>query len=158
MPHQLSTFLWANTSTNSAALPVSESTFHVPTRKPQPSCSTSLLLRGSSLTQHPTLAQCCAAFWLGFPNSCLRRHVGAPCGDTQHCSLYSSSSEFCGAGENNRGDCSDNLAGCHRIRAISALASIIPHFCPRCPSWHNPSSLPWLGTGTKYAGVHTRRL
>jgi len=24
------------------------------------------------------------------------------------------------------------------------------------PSWHNPPNLSWLGTGTKYAGLHTR--
>jgi len=29
------------------------------------------------------------------------------------------------------------------------------HFYARCPSWHNPSNLSWLGTGTKYAGLHT---
>ena len=32
------------------------------------------------------------------------------------------------------------------------------HFYAGCPSWHNPSNLSWLGTGTKYAGLHTRWL
>jgi len=32
------------------------------------------------------------------------------------------------------------------------------HFYARCPSWHNPPNLSWLGTGTKYAGLHTRWL
>jgi len=30
------------------------------------------------------------------------------------------------------------------------------HFYARCPSWHNPPNLSWLGTGTKYAGLHTQ--
>jgi len=34
----------------------------------------------SSLTQPCTQAQSCAAFYLGFPNSCLHRHVGVPTG------------------------------------------------------------------------------
>jgi len=29
------------------------------------------------------------------------------------------------------------------------------HFYAGCPSWHNPPNLSWLGTGTKYAGLHT---
>ena len=36
--------------------------------------------------------------------------------------------------------------------------SLIPHFYARCPSCHNPSNLSWLGTGTKYAGLHTQWL
>jgi len=30
-----------------------------------------------------------------------------------------------------------------------------PHFYARCPSCHNSPTLSWLGTGTKYAGLHT---
>jgi len=29
------------------------------------------------------------------------------------------------------------------------------HFYARCPSCRNPPTLSWLGTGTKYAGLHT---
>jgi len=32
------------------------------------------------------------------------------------------------------------------------------HFYAGCPSLHNPPNLSWLGTGTKYAGLHTRWL
>jgi len=32
------------------------------------------------------------------------------------------------------------------------------HFYAGCPSSHNPPNLSWLGTGTKYAGLHTRWL
>ena len=32
------------------------------------------------------------------------------------------------------------------------------HFCAGCSSWHNPPNLSWLGTGTKYAGLHTQWL
>jgi len=30
------------------------------------------------------------------------------------------------------------------------------HFYAGCPSLHNSPNLSWLGTGTKYAGLHTR--
>jgi len=33
-----------------------------------------------------------------------------------------------------------------------------PQFYARCPSCRNPPNLSWLGTGTKYAGLHTWRL
>ena len=32
------------------------------------------------------------------------------------------------------------------------------HFYTGCPSLHNPPNLSWLGTGIKYAGLHTRWL
>ena len=32
------------------------------------------------------------------------------------------------------------------------------HFYAGCPSLHNPPNLSWLGTGTIYAGLHTRWL
>jgi len=50
---------------------------------------------------------------------------------------------------------------CHPIQT-----NWCPHLChpyhfyvdARCPSWHNPPNLSWLGTDTKYAGLHTRWL
>jgi len=48
---------------------------------------------------------------------------------------------------------------CHPIQT-----NWCPHLCQPhhlyagCPSWHNPPNLSWLGTGTKYAGLHTRWL
>jgi len=33
-----------------------------------------------------------------------------------------------------------------------------PHFYAGCPSCRNRSNLSWLGTGTKYAGLHTQWL
>ena len=36
-------------------------------------------------------------------------------------------------------------------------SSLIPHFYAGCPSCRNPPNLSWLGTGTKYAGLHTDR-
>jgi len=33
-----------------------------------------------------------------------------------------------------------------------------PIFCARCPSCGNPPNLSWLGTGTKYIGLHTKWL
>jgi len=32
------------------------------------------------------------------------------------------------------------------------------HFYAGCPSCRNPPNLSWLGTGTKYAGLHTQWL
>jgi len=39
---------------------------------------------------------------------------------------------------------------------ISNLPPSLPYFYARCPSWRNPPTLSWLGTGTKYAGLHTQ--
>jgi len=48
---------------------------------------------------------------------------------------------------------------CHPIQTNWCLHLYHPHyFYARCPSWHNPPNLSWLGTGTKYAGMHTRWL
>jgi len=33
-----------------------------------------------------------------------------------------------------------------------------PYFCAGCPSCCNPPNLSWLGTGTKYDGLHTQWL
>jgi len=66
------------------------------------------------------------------------------------------SSGFYGAGEDNRGRHTDSLAGSHPIRTINAPTSIIPTIFMLCPSFRNPPNFSWLGTGTKYAGLHTR--
>jgi len=48
---------------------------------------------------------------------------------------------------------------CHPIQTNWCPHLCIPHhFYARCPSWHNPPNLSWLGTSTKYAGLHTRWL
>jgi len=41
-------------------------------------------------------------------------------------------------------------------RLISNPRPSSPHFLARCPSCHSPSTSSWLGTGTKYAGLHTQ--
>jgi len=41
---------------------------------------------------------------------------------------------------------------------ISDPAPSFPHFCAGCPSCRNRPNLSWLGTGTKYAGLHTQWL
>ena len=46
---------------------------------------------------------------------------------------------------------------CHRIQTNWCPHLYhLHHFYARCPSWHNPPNLSWLGTGTKYAGLHTQ--
>ena len=41
-------------------------------------------------------------------------------------------------------------------RLISDPRASSPHFNAGCPSCHNPPTLSWLGTCTKYAGLHTQ--
>jgi len=46
---------------------------------------------------------------------------------------------------------------CHPIQTNWCPHLCHPHhFYVGCPSWHNPPNLSWLGTGTKYAGLHAR--
>jgi len=48
---------------------------------------------------------------------------------------------------------------CHPIQANwCPHLCHIHHFYAGCPSLHNPPYLSWLGTGTEYAGLHSRRL
>jgi len=48
---------------------------------------------------------------------------------------------------------------CHPIQTNWCPHLYHPHhFYAGCSSWHNPPNLSWLGTGTKYAGFHTRWL
>jgi len=48
------------------------------------------------------------------------------------------------------------------IRVGSSPSALIsdppssPHFYAGCPSCRNPPTLSWLGTGTKYIGLHTQ--
>ena len=57
-----------------------------------------------------------------------------------------------------RGRHTDNPAGCHSIRANQLPTSLIPQFYAGYLSCCNPPNLSWLGTGTKYAGLHTQWL
>ena len=45
--------------------------------------------------------------------------------------------------------------GRHSVRTNQRSTSLIPRFYARCPSCHNRYNLSWLGTNTKYAGLHT---
>jgi len=67
-----------------------------------------------------------------------------------------SSSGLYGAREDNSGRHTDHPAGCHSIQTNQQFTSITPHFYAGCPSCCNPPTLSWLGTGTKYAGLHTQ--
>ena len=57
-----------------------------------------------------------------------------------------------------RGRHTDNPAGHHSIRTNEWPTSLMPHFYVGCPSCCNPPNLSGLGTGTKYAGLHTEWL
>jgi len=69
-----------------------------------------------------------------------------------------SSSGHYGTREESRGRHTHNLVGRHSIRTNQRPTSLIPHFYAGCPSCRNPPTLSWLGTGTKYAGLHTQWL
>jgi len=48
---------------------------------------------------------------------------------------------------------------CHHIQTTWCTHLYHPHHCcAGCPSSHNPPILSWLGTGAKYAGLHTQWL
>jgi len=64
---------------------------------------------------------CCCFLHVYFPATTILRPL-----------VYMPSSRFCGAGEVNRGRRTNNLTGCHPIRVISGLTSII-HFYTGCP-------------------------
>jgi len=57
-----------------------------------------------------------------------------------------------------QGKITDHPDGRHSIRTNQRPVSIIPHFYARCPFCRNPPTLSWLGTGTKYTGLHPQRL
>jgi len=62
-------------------------------------------------------------------------------------------------GGNNTGRRTNNPDGLSPIQTNWCPHLCHPHhFYAGCPSWHNPPNLPWIGTGTKYAGLHTRWL
>jgi len=44
----------------------------------------------------------------------------------------------------------------HRPSGLVQPTSVIPHFYAGCPSCRNHPNLSWLGTGTKYGGLHTQ--
>jgi len=48
---------------------------------------------------------------------------------------------------------------CHPMQTNWCPHLCHPHHCyAGCPSWHNLPNLSWLGTATKYAGLHTQWL
>jgi len=67
-----------------------------------------------------------------------------------------SSSEFYGARVDNIGIHTDHPAGRHSIRTNQRPTSFIPHFYAGSPSCRKPPTLSLIGTGTKYAGLHTQ--
>jgi len=52
----------------------------------------------------------------------------------------------------------DHLAGWHSVQTNQRPTSFIPYFYAGCPSCCNLHNLSWLGSGTKYAGLHTQWL
>jgi len=65
--------------------------------------------------------------------------------------------DFLVQNEDNTGRCTNNPYGLPPILTNWCPHLYYPqHFYAGCPSWHNPPNLSWLGTGTKYAGLHTQ--
>jgi len=56
----------------------------------------------------------------------------------------------------NRGRHTDHPAGRHSIRTDHCPPPLSPIDYATCLSCRNPPTLSWLGTGTKYAGLHTQ--
>ena len=69
-----------------------------------------------------------------------------------------SSSGLYGTRADIRGKHTNNLALRHSIRTNQRPTSLIPHFYAGYRSCRNPPNLSWLGTGTKYAGLHIQWL
>jgi len=65
--------------------------------------------------------------------------------------------DFTVQGKINRGRHTNHPAGRHSIRTNQCPPSS-PHFYTGCSSNCNPPTLSWLGTGIKYAGLHTQWL
>ena len=109
----------------------------------------SLSVLRSSRTERSAPPECCAAFWLGFPNYCLCRHVGAPTG------WYA---DFWYRSDNgSRGTYSPDR--CHPTQTIGVPASITSHIFTliALPAATLPIH-PGLKQAPNYAGLHTQRL
>jgi len=68
------------------------------------------------------------------------------------------SSGFYGARQDISGRHTNNQAGRHSIGTNQRPTSLLPHFYAGCASCRNPPNLSWLGTCTKYSGLHTQWL
>jgi len=77
-------------------------------------------------------------------------HLGEPVPEEKK----KSSGLLC-AREDNRGRHTNHRVGATASGLINNPPSS-PHFYARCPSCRNPPTLSWLGTGTKYASLHTQ--
>jgi len=68
--------------------------------------------------------------------------------------------DFLEQNDDNTDRCTNNVDGlpvCHLIQTNWCPHLCRPHhFYAGCPSLHNPPNLSWLGTGTKYSGLHIR--
>ena len=63
---------------------------------------------------------------------------------------------FCSKMKITQADAPTIRIDCHSIMTNWCPNLCHPHhFYAGCPSWYNPPNLSWLGTGTKYAGLHT---
>jgi len=135
--------------------PFCQSLLHSPSLPPFTGTARNFLSRGtkramnfSPQRQHETTATG------GYPRLCHHTHTTVLCPFFQvsRCQQKSSSRLY-GAREDNRGRHIDKSNGCHSIHTNQWPTSIITlHFYAGCPSCHNPPTLSWLGTGTKYAG------
>jgi len=145
----------ANASTSSPALPVNESTFQVPTRNPQPFRSLSALM--SSWTQPSALAQGCAAFWLGFPTSCLHRQVGVPTGWYPIIVLFPTIIfwTLMVQGKTTEVDTPTVQLGSTLSELISEPPQSSPIFTPDALPATTLPIYPSLGQAQEYAGLHT---
>jgi len=64
--------------------------------------------------------------------------------------------DFYGAREDNRGRNTNHPASRQSNQTNQRPTSAIPDFYAGCSSCQNPATLSWLGTGTKYVGLHNQ--
>jgi len=131
-------------------------------------CSTKIMSSNPSLSRNPLLgtqnlmniAFCLSTeFCCGFPTSFLHRHVGAPMGWYPTFVLLRAIFWVLWCKWKKTEANINNPTGHHNIQTNRCSNLHHPHhFYTGWPSCRNPPNLYWLGTGTKYAGLHAQQL
>jgi len=101
---------------------------------------------------------CCVALCLGTHTHTQKHFTSLFSGLPRWAGARSYPSGFYGARGDIRCRHTNNLAGRHSIVTNRPPTSLIPHFYAVCASCRNPPNLSWLGTCTKYSGLHTQWL
>jgi len=105
---------------------------------------------------------CCCMFRIGFPTSCLRRHVRAPMAwYLRIVFLHAIFWVLWCNGKITKADAPTTRLDTTQFRPLVPPPPSSPpffHFYAGCPSCCNFPNLSWRWTGTKYAGLHSQWL